>query len=90
LTELRNDHNCHSKSGSELGSGGFEQRLKRELSLGRKTTVAGSSGSESGSGGSEIGSGGLPERQKREKEREREREREKELGEKDDSLRCRR
>jgi hypothetical protein len=41
LTELRNDHNCHSKSGSELdsdgselGSGGFEQRLKRELSLG--------------------------------------------------------
>jgi hypothetical protein len=90
LTELRNDHNCHSKSGSELGSGGFEQRLKRELSLGRKTTVAGSSGSELGSRGSEIGSGGFPERQKREKEREKEREREQELGEKDDSLRCRR
>ncbi len=43
--------------------------------MGRKTTVAGSSGSELGSRGSEIGSGGFPERQKREKERERERER---------------
>jgi hypothetical protein len=75
LIELRNNHNCHSKSGSELesngselGSGGFEERLKRELSLGRKTMMAGSSGLELGSARSEIGSGGFLERQKRERE----------------------